>query len=383
MHYNAMCFGWSEACYIYTLLTQEVAKELRIITLPVTGYLDDGLTGDKDFWRCLWAIAFVVKVLTCLGAVFSIPKCHFWPQQEGPWPRFVIDTVRQQFSVSPTKLEKVRAVLRELMVAEVVTPRELASAAEKIISMSPAVLPAALYSRPLFAAQQGKISWDEVFATPDEARRVARLFLERLEEWNGRRWYPRSVAIEAGSDASESGYGGTIQCPGLPVLTVGTLSEEQRRMSSTAREVLAVLRVLEEACKRQGKLLQSASVLISSDNQGAVSSINAFRSRTPEVNKLLQLMFELCSDADFDVVAQWKPRDLMQVEDDLSKHQDSSDWGLRTAEVGMIQDYFGVRPVLDLFASKAWHVTDRFISMHLNPGCESADALRLDWRLLL
>jgi hypothetical protein len=39
-HYNAMCFGWSGACFIYTLITQEAAKELR---------LDDGFTGDEDF----------------------------------------------------------------------------------------------------------------------------------------------------------------------------------------------------------------------------------------------------------------------------------------------------------------------------------------------
>lgn len=30
MHYNGMCFGWSEACFIYTLLTQEAAKEIRL-----------------------------------------------------------------------------------------------------------------------------------------------------------------------------------------------------------------------------------------------------------------------------------------------------------------------------------------------------------------
>lgn len=45
-HYNAMCFGWSEACFVYTLITQEVAKELRVRSIPVSSYLDDGFTGD-------------------------------------------------------------------------------------------------------------------------------------------------------------------------------------------------------------------------------------------------------------------------------------------------------------------------------------------------
>jgi hypothetical protein len=91
-HYNAMCFGWSEACYIYTLIAQEAAKELRLRSIPVSSYLDDGFTGNEDFWRCVWAIIFIVRMLTVLGAVFSLGKCHFRPQQEGPWLGFVVET---------------------------------------------------------------------------------------------------------------------------------------------------------------------------------------------------------------------------------------------------------------------------------------------------
>jgi hypothetical protein len=83
-HYNAMCFGWSGACYIYTLITQEAARELRLRSIPVSSYLDDGFTGDEDFWRCAWAIVFAVQMLTVLGAVFSLSKCHFMRRQEGP-----------------------------------------------------------------------------------------------------------------------------------------------------------------------------------------------------------------------------------------------------------------------------------------------------------
>lgn len=91
-HYNALCFGWSEACYAYTLVTQEAAKELRIRGIPVSSYLDDGLTGDEQRLRCLWFIIMVVRFLTLLGAVFSLQKCQFWPTQKGDWLGFVVDT---------------------------------------------------------------------------------------------------------------------------------------------------------------------------------------------------------------------------------------------------------------------------------------------------
>jgi hypothetical protein len=113
-----------------------------------------------------------------------------------------VDTNAQQFRVSETKMTKVREVLNELVAATTVTPRLLAKAVGKIIAMGPAVLPASLYSRPLFQALQGKLSWDQIFATSEEARGAAKLFIERLSDWNGRRWYPRRVSLEASSDAS-------------------------------------------------------------------------------------------------------------------------------------------------------------------------------------
>lgn len=52
-HYNAMCFGWSKACFAYTLVTQEAARELRLRQIPVSSYLDDGLTGHQQYVVCL------------------------------------------------------------------------------------------------------------------------------------------------------------------------------------------------------------------------------------------------------------------------------------------------------------------------------------------
>ncbi|GAQ91453.1 Reverse transcriptase [Klebsormidium nitens] len=353
MHYNAMCFGWSAACFLYTLLTQELSKEIRLRAVPVSSYLDDGLTGDIDFYRCLWATIFIIKLLTLCGAVLSIPKCNLWPQQEGPWLGFIIETVAQRFAVAPAKMEKLRAALRGLAESADVTPRELAKVAGKVISVSPAVLPASLYSRPFFAAIQGKLTWDDVFSTPQAAKRTTELFLQRLPEWNGRRWFPRCITAEAGSDASETGFGGTIQIPGGEKLSVvGTLSEDERKMSSTARETVAFLRVLTEAHERAGEVLRGAAVLLKGDNQGAVRAVNAMNSRAPDVNAALRQLFELCVGGDFDVVRR-------------------------------IKGEFGVEPALDLFASDTWHLSDRFFSQHITPGCIAADALRVDWRDVL
>lgn len=71
--------------------------------------------------------------------------------------------------MSKMKLSKVKKTLMELIKAEVVSRWIVAKLANKIIAMGPAVLPASLYSRPLFQALQGHISWDEIFPAPQAA----------------------------------------------------------------------------------------------------------------------------------------------------------------------------------------------------------------------
>lgn len=82
------------------------------------------------------------------------------------------DTCEEMFKVGETKLEKLKEALRKIILKPEITPRILAGIAGKIIATSPAVMPAALFSRSLFQAMQGRISWDEIFPTPKAVTRT-------------------------------------------------------------------------------------------------------------------------------------------------------------------------------------------------------------------
>jgi hypothetical protein len=266
-HYNAVCFGCSEACLVYTTVMQEVAMEVRIRGTPLSSYLDDGFTADDSEAQCLRGIVCIVKLVTLLGGTFSFGKCQFIPKQLGGWLGFLVDSRMESFTIARSKLEKVAAALRELLAVPSVSPRQLASAVGKLISLSPAMTPASLYSRLLFVAMRGAISWDVIFPSPLAVKEMAQLFLDNLESWNGRRWFPRPVILEAGSDASEFGFGGSILLPGGRThLIAGQLSQEEMGMSSTAREVVAFLRVLEAAVQTEPDWMRDAAILIRGDN---------------------------------------------------------------------------------------------------------------------
>lgn len=383
-HYNAVCFGWSEACLVYTTVMQELAMEIRVRKTPLSSYLDDGFTADGNEARCLRAVVCIIKMITLLGGTFSLGKCQFEPRQDRGWLGFVVNSREQRFTVTPSKLAKVALALKELLEAPAITPRKLAAVAGKLMALSPAMIPASLYSRPLFEAIKGKISWDDVFPSPEAVQRMAKLFLDNLDKWNGRRWFPRPIVVETGSDASEFGYGGTIHIPGAPPkLVSGEPSLEEMAMSSTAREAVAFFRILKEASDFAPDRMNNSAVLIRGDNQGAVRALNSFRSPAPDVNAALQRIFELSAELNFDVVAEWRPRELMALEDHLSKLLDSSDWGLARSEFQRICKAFGVRPLVDLFASATWHQLPTFVSSTFAPGCSATNSLTLVWSDML
>jgi hypothetical protein len=212
---------------------------VRERSIPVFSYIDDGLTADPMYQRCLWAVVLIIQLLNLLGAYFGLPKCHFEPSQEGEWLGFEVKSKEELFRVSDKKMERVRAVLIQCLKSETITPRQLAALAGKLISMAPAVLSALLYSRTLFQAIQGKLSWDKIFRTSKEVKNTANLWLNKLAEWNGRRWYAHPISLMASSDASDFGFRGHVVLPGgQSVPVTGILSEEEIGMSSTAREVI-------------------------------------------------------------------------------------------------------------------------------------------------
>jgi hypothetical protein len=352
LHFNGVCFGWKQACYVFTVVMQEVFLEVRARSIPVSSYIDDGLTADELYARCLWAIVLIVQLLNYLGAYFGLPKCHFRPTQTGEWFGFEVVSREELFRVSDKKMEKVRAALTAFLESETTTPRQLTAVAGKLISLSPAVLPASLYSRTLFQAMQGKLSWDDIFPAPEMVTSTIKEWLEKLSDWNGRRWYAQPISLIASSDASDFGFGGLVTLPnGEQGPVSGSLTEAEVVMSSTAREVTGFLRLLEATAQLYPEKIQGSTVQLVGDNQAALLAVNQFRSMIVEITDALKKIFDLCVASGFNVSAMWKPRDLLAVEDLLSRQPDASDWGIRPAVFKDICDRFRVKVSVDLFAS--------------------------------
>jgi hypothetical protein len=223
---NVVFFGYAQACYAFKKIMQKPCFELRAASIPIFNYVDDGFTAAATKLACLWQAIFAVLLQAVLGAYHGLAKCQIEPVLVIKWLGFLVDSEGQQFEVAASKIEKLKEFLQLTLSKESVSPRDLAQVAGKIISLSPAVAPAALYSRAFFQAIKGRISWDTLSPNPAEVRHTLQFWLDKINGFNGRPWWPKPVALQAVVDASRVGFGGVLAFPRFaPVRFQGTFSE--------------------------------------------------------------------------------------------------------------------------------------------------------------
>jgi hypothetical protein len=294
-YFKVLCFGFSQACFVFTKVMQEPAFELRKRGIPLSDYIDDAFTAANTINRCARQSALSALFFGALGAFLGLPKCHLKPEQLMGWLGFIVDSLEEQILISESKVQKIKLILADTIRDPSTTPRKLAKLAGKLVSISPAVLPAALFSRCLFEAMQGKVSWDAIFPTTVSVRQTAEFWIENLDRLNGRRWWPRKEGLSVRVDASNVEYGGTFSFDSSPVvLFAGTFTEGEATESSTEGEMRGYVAALKVASQQFPQKLAHSSMQLTGDNQGAISALNKLRSSVTEINNLLKQVFDIC-----------------------------------------------------------------------------------------
>lgn len=165
--YKVLCFGFAQACWVFTVVMREPILELRQRGIPLSGYIDDLFSAARTFGKALRQMLFTVLLFAALGAFFGLPKCQLEPLLELKWLGFLISSESEKFSLSETRLLKIRRALEEIVSRSLTSAREIAKLAGMLASAAPAVLPVSIYSRSLYEALCNKEGWDSLFPTPE------------------------------------------------------------------------------------------------------------------------------------------------------------------------------------------------------------------------
>ena len=214
-------------------------------------YLDDGISGSRDYISARAASNIQRSDLASAGFVTNEEKSNWEPVQIEEWLGFLINTIRRTFQIPPKKLEKLRSSLELLVNDGHSTYRSLACLAGFNISLSLAVGPIArIFTRQMHYCIHARPSWDATFVFSDPLMQELKFWLQNIRAFEG---FPLKPTFCADSvlftDASEFAFGGYLAT--LDGVTAsGMFPESDLHTSSTFRELKAVLYVLQSYAEK-------------------------------------------------------------------------------------------------------------------------------------
>ncbi len=176
------------------------------------------------------------------------------------------------------------------------------------------------------------------------------------------------------TDASAIGGGGCLGENSDFAVAVTKWSPEEAVFSSTWRELQAVLFCLRAFASR----IRNKRVKLQTDNTGVVCII-AKGSPNPELQRLVESVFNVCLDLGVVLEPVWVPRENNEVADEVSRIVDLDDWAIRREVFHEIDLKYGPHTV-DRFADHNNTRLPRFNSRYFVPGTECVDSFSADWK---
>ena len=150
-------------------------------------------------------------------------------------------------------------------------------------------------------------------------------------------------------------------------------SEEESAQFSTYRELLGVLRCLQDMVH----LCEGKFVVFQVDAQNLLGVVNHGSPRL-RLNDLARELFWFVLERRIVMTVEWVPRELNTLADDLSKLIIPDDWMLQRTLFQQLEQRWG-RHLVDLFASNANNQCERFYSLHWCRGTAGVNAFAFHW----
>eukprot|EP00731_Ephydatia_muelleri_P033190 Em0026g10a len=364
------------APYVFSKLMRVLVRRWRSKGLKAIMYLDDGICAVKGKAEAERASAWVRDTLDCAGLVVHGGKSVWLPALSATWLGFDVDLERGCVSVPEAKLATLRAMLQTRVLDTHLPARFIASLVGKIISMGLALGPMSrLMTRSLYALLASRQAWCESLEINQGVQRELMFWRSSscAAQYNAQPiWLSPSAVRIVYSDASDTGYGGYTVEHGLHVAQGSWLPDEAAQ-SSTWRELVAVLRVLDSIAHK----LRNMRVRWFSDNQNVVRILEV-SSRQPHLQTELLRVVELCMRHNIRMEPGWIPREENQLADYFSRIVDLDDWQLDVGAFRFLNALWGPHTI-DRFADHYNAQLVRFNSRFACPGAEAVDAFTIHW----
>lgn len=382
--FQCLCFGLSSAPYYFTKAMKPVFAQLRREGVACSYYIDDSLYFDRDCSALELKTDRARCLLESLGFSVNTKKSVVKPSKVITHLGFLIDTECMRLSLPEDKVSRIVRATSDLLSRHSVTIRQLASVIGLLVSSMLAVRFGQLHYRGLELEKVEGLkchgSYDSVITLGDLAKRDLTWWHGCVLSHNGRS-FDDVLSIgeyqdDMFTDASSSGWGAVLYRNGTELQRCGgRWSSDEACYHINYLELKAIHLALMAFVSEL-----SATVLIHSDNQTAISYVNKYGGcPSPLLNELSHDLWTWCIDKQIDIRAVHVPGSCNVDADYLSRQfNDNIEWSLRAEIFDQLVDRMGC-PSIDLFASRLNAKLPRFYSWHPEPGCEAVNAFNCSW----
>ena len=101
----------------------------------LAAYIDDILSADPSFKRCVKNLKSIISLLTSLGFYINVDKSIFVPSQIMEFLGFIINTVEMTIELTQSKRQIIASLCQEILSSQDLTIRKVAKLLEKMSSV--------------------------------------------------------------------------------------------------------------------------------------------------------------------------------------------------------------------------------------------------------
>ena len=257
--YNTLPFGWKISPFVYHSTGLVVSNFFRSIGIPCSLYIDDRHNGQLQIplkqgayanlanldEHNLTAIFLVAYFLIRLGCFLRLSKSILMPRKIVPYLGFLCDSSREVFHLIPEKKEKFLDLIEQTLTCSTVSVKSLQRLVGKCVSFSLVVAGALLFTREMNNAVSKALRTSRPIKLYEALREEIShwLFLRAWEDplpWRDE----RHIRISLATDASASGWGGSVTLGDRTVETADYWTKEEQELDISVKEALALDKIL-------------------------------------------------------------------------------------------------------------------------------------------
>jgi len=407
--YKVLPFGLSSAVHAITKLWKPISSYLNLKGIRNTIYIDDGriLEDSKDKLEASRIETY--QVITKAGWALEVDKSD--KENEGSQVKkylgFEIDTKEMMILAPAKKLSKVHKAVNKLLNQKTCFIKELAQTAGLIASLEPShenlARVASRSSYAQIAAGVDSQGWKGTIILEESTQKEIKFFLDNMYNLNGspiksvlteirletiienpvaKRFNidnhnrGQSIFVSDSSEVKAFTYELTNNHKTTNILN---FTDEQKRWSSSARELLAVLNTFRQF-QKQGNVT-GRRIYWCSDSENAVRFI-AKGSRNPTIQAMAFEIAQIAQKLRISIkpihLSRQDPR--MVEADEGSKTLDTDNWSIDEQSFQELNAQLEFDT--DLFADQNNRRVEKFCSLYYCEATEAVDAFSTTWGTL-